>query len=60
MFTQSASRISVSPEAPSAGNGEGHGDAVILLAVDHSTVQRLAAVDDHAILGLGHIRAHSG
>ena len=24
------------------GNGEGHGDAVILLAVDHSTVQRLA------------------
>ena len=43
-----------------SGNGEAHGDAVVEVAVDDSAVKRLAAMDDHAIIGSANICAHSG
>lgn len=41
-------------------NGEGHGDAMILVAVDDSTMKRVTAFNDHAILGLADMCSHGG
>ena len=41
-------------------NSEGHGDAVILAAVDGGTVERMAALDDEAVVGGSDVCAHPG
>ena len=40
------------------GDGEGHGDAVIAVRVDLGALERLPAVDRHAVLELLHIGSH--
>ena len=40
------------------GDGEGHGDAVVAVAIDHGGVQRLAAFDFHAVLELIDLGSH--
>ena len=40
------------------GNGEGHGEPVVLMGGDGRAVERTAAVDDHAVVGWCYINAH--
>ena len=39
-------------------NCKGHGNAVVLVAVNNGTVERFPAVDDHAVIGFLDIGSH--